>query len=304
MKRILTGFGIFAGALLALDFLCGVCVQTVISRSGFRFARLYGDRRMAADVVVLGNSRAVNSFYVPELEKRTGLRWLNLGYNGIGPRLVEALLLDYLDRHEKPRLVVLEMSNAWQGTGPIRDLRIFARRSPRLRALDAGNGEWLDDLLKMSALNSVNGEMILRVAYYLGKDDQNWVNSGRLDPNQADEAQRRLAECLSPEVSEEAVSAYRRIFRELKERGIDMCCFIGPYFANEPERKTVRTAVAKVMVPDVPFIDSIDAVDDVSSYADPQHLNREGAVRYAGILLPGLCKFFPGLVRTVPRGSL
>ena len=284
MKRIAIWTDVFVAGVLLLDFAFGWFADGLMSRSGFRFARLYGSRRLAYDVVVVGNSRAVNSFNALKLSSLTGLSWLNLGYNGVSPELVEALLFDYLDRHEKPRLVVFEVTNTWQGMGPLRDLRPFVRKSDRLRALDVEGG-WLMRLARRSALFSCNGEIFLRMCYYLGRSDQDWVNSGRMDPARTEAMRAVAGRTLSETIPDSSVETYRRIFSALRERKIPFCCAMGPYFMDRADVEKVRRVTAQAIPADVPLVDSAEEIPDVDCFADPLHLNRRGSERYAEMFL-------------------
>ena len=208
MKKILNFLIAIACAFILFDFLIGLMTSVFISKSGFRFARLYSGTQINADIVVVGNSRAVNSFNVPEISKRMRKYWYNLGYNGMGPRMVEAVLLDYLDLNKKPDLVIFEVSNLWQDINPIRDLRVFAKYSSRLRELDMCNDGFNAGLAACSHAFSCNGEMLFRIINYVDRDDQNWVNSGRMNAEYAHIA----IEAASRSVKKNVSSYLRRAF--------------------------------------------------------------------------------------------
>ena len=65
MKKISIFLLCAVGSVVLLDLAIGWIANGVASKSGFRFARLYVASPINADVVVVGNSRAVNSFYAP-----------------------------------------------------------------------------------------------------------------------------------------------------------------------------------------------------------------------------------------------
>ncbi len=290
MKKLLSFLIAVAGAFILLDFLIGVMMSLFIGMSGFRFARLYSGTQINADVVVVGNSRAVNSFYVPAISKLTRKHWYNLGYNGMGPRMIEAVLLDYLDLNKKPDLVVIEVSNLWQDINPIRDLRLFAQYSPRLRDLDMCNDGFNAGLAAYSHAFSCNGEMFLRIMNYIGRDDQGWVNSGRMNAAHAENAIQVASRSIKEFVNSNNIETYRRIFGELRKRGVRYRCVIGPYLIDDVAHSRLISAVNSC-VSSGGVIDHSMLIKDYNLYADPLHLNKDGSLEYAKLLCRELGDF-------------
>lgn len=282
MKKISIFLLCAVGSVVLLDLAIGWIANGVASKSGFRFARLYVASPINADVVVVGNSRAVNSFYAPEVSRLLGKKWYNLGYNGMGPRLVEAVLLDYLDRNKMPDMVVMEVSNLWQDINPIRELRMFSGYSDRLTSLDIGNDAVIGGLARFSHAFSCNGEMLLRVANYIGRSDQDWVNSGMLNADYAQSAMEKASAAVQSAPNAMNIGVYQRLLAELEKRGVKYCCVIGPYLIDEEAHSRLIAAVREC-VPTV-IVDHSMLIKEYRLYADPLHLNREGAKEYAKML--------------------
>lgn len=81
---------VIACAFFALDRASGSFLQNLVKESGLRFSKLYQGGQNA-DIIVLGNSRAVNAFFVPELEKQMDHSVFHLGYNGMSTEICEAI---------------------------------------------------------------------------------------------------------------------------------------------------------------------------------------------------------------------
>lgn len=279
MKKIIYIILSFVVGLIAIDLLFACFCKQIYAHSGQRFAKLYNGKPINADVLVMGNSRAVNTFNVNALTEKTGLKWFNLGYNGMGPILVEALLYDYLEKNNKPKLVVFEVSNIGSGTGALRDVRQFATLSKRLAELSIANNGFFAKLATISSLLSCNSEAFFRVMNYIGKDDQDWVNAGKINPIHA----TQLKEAGSRKILEDdtlinasAALAYKRMFEMLQRNNIKYHCVLGPYFLNDEAIKCIRESVVPSLCETKELIDLSNILSDVRYFADPVHINREG----------------------------
>src|SRR5215208_6499438 len=89
---------LFLAVVLAGDRLGAGVLRRLLLQSQSRFSTVYrGAAR--ADVLVVGDSRAVNGVNRSEAQRLGGQRVFNLGYNGMGSVLTEALIADYLDHN-------------------------------------------------------------------------------------------------------------------------------------------------------------------------------------------------------------
>ena len=77
VRKGLIWIAAFVLVVLAGDRAFSWLAQRVLVRSQFRYSRLYRGGN-DAEIVILGDSRGVNSFYAPGMEKLTGARVLNL----------------------------------------------------------------------------------------------------------------------------------------------------------------------------------------------------------------------------------
>ena len=61
----------------------------------------------------------------------------------------------------------------------LKDLRIYAGMGPRIQKLLRVYDPALAHTIRLVHTCRLNAEIFLRVLFYLGRDDQNWVNSGQ-----------------------------------------------------------------------------------------------------------------------------
>jgi hypothetical protein len=287
MRKVLAFLLVACAAFAVGDRAFGWLADRILRHSGFRFARLYKGRPQA-DVVVFGNSRAVNGFYTPRLAERTGQRWLNLGYNGMDAALIEAVALDYLDRCAPPRAVVLEVSNIASADGSVRDCRLFAAYSRRLAVLDRRTSGAVGRAAPHLRTLAANGETLMRCAFYLGRDDQHWVNEGQLDPAQADRLRQEAGRRMEIEPLPESVACYARVIAALRRRGVPVYCVVTPYLLPPGEQARTQgwlDALRASVDEGVHLVNLVGGVSEPRLFADPSHLNRAGSLVLADRLV-------------------
>ena len=268
-RRALTWFAVLIVVVMAGDRVFSWALTRVLVRSEFRYSRLYRGGN-DADVLILGDSRGVHSFYAPAFEEIAGLRALNLSYNSMSPRIAEAVLLDYLDRNRPPRLVIIEVTSAATEGALTSELRTYASFSSRLSALYAEAHPYAAVAGHVFRLLQLNSGFYLEALHYMGRSDQDWINRSSM-PAGLRNAPPDVWKMPRPE----NLGALRRIVAELRRRGIEVRLVIAPYC---PEPRNMGE-FAKVVAQSVrmPIWDYKAAMCDPEDFADPIHLNERGS---------------------------
>lgn len=277
-------------AFFALDRASGFVLQQLVKESGVRFSKLYRGGQNA-DIVVLGNSRAVNAFFAPELEKQLDQSVFHLGFNGMSTEICEAILLDYLEYNETPDLVILEIINLSVSNDLLKDLKLYAGMSDRIRVLTERDDPRLNMVCSIANLYRYNCELFLRSLYYIGKSDQTWINSGNIDPEFASTyrpAAEDQAKNIYP-VSGNNWEALLRIIEMCEEIGVDLKLVASPYL---PELRDNLNSydmwrdrfTSELPNPDM-FYDYTQKLRDFSYFADPLHMNRKGGSELLQIMI-------------------
>ncbi len=279
----------FVGYLAALLICCfladrgfAMLLEPLIRQSEARFSRLYRGG-LQEEVLILGNSRAVNAFYAPEMEKRTGMSVVNMAYNGMSMPVAEAIFMDYLEHNQAPRLLLLEVTNLNVPSDLLKDLRIYSGMSERLTALLETYDPQLARVAGWVHTYRFNAEMFLRVLFYLGKDDQDWVNSGQLPEDyQLPPPIEPLHFPLSTEGP--GWDALSRILSHCQTHQIEVELVVSPYFRpyaeHLKERATRIEQFTRALPAGVDFYDGSHAVEGTDFFADPIHLNRKGSLEF------------------------
>jgi hypothetical protein len=263
----------FVGDRILADFL-----MQMVLKSQTRFSAIFRPSQIER-LLILGNSRGVNAFYSPEIQRATGLPVLNLSYNGLSMELAEALLGDYLDRHPAPRMVIIEVTNLDDGPDVIKELKLYRKQSPRLAALLEKNdrlgataGQWFH-------LYNFNGELFLRSLYYLGQSDQGWINRYRISPALQESLRQSPGEELAWKPGN--MKALKRMLKMARERGIQVRLLVAPYFPEYAPKIANLTSwiqeVQEQVGPGFPVWDYSRLLGDREGFADRRHLNAQGS---------------------------
>jgi hypothetical protein len=273
----------------------------VLLQSQARYSVLYRGGP-PADVVAVGNSRGVNGFYAPALEKELGMKVQNLSYNGLSMGLAEALVHDWVEHHGKPRVLVLEVSNVANVNDVVGELLPYWIYSERLRAIGETEQPRTAAIVGVSHLFVFNCELFLRTLYYMHRSDQDWVNRYRM-PSSLLEETRRMPPFELP-AQDEGLAALGRIVAFAHEQGIALRLTVTPYLCDYLEHATNYQAwldriekAAGERVWDAGCTDH-----DVAHFADRLHLNAEGAEALAASFVHD--GFFDPLRAVPPRTAV
>jgi lysophospholipase L1-like esterase len=233
-------------------------------------------------VLVLGDSRAVNGFWTPELARVSGEPAFNLAYNGMSTRIAEALLRDTLAANAPPRMIVLEVSNVQDRHALSSALAGYWPVSPHLAALGRELTPRNADAARVSHLFALNGEIFLRALRYHRRSDQDAVNRFRTTPEIL-----AAARALAPfelKAHADNLDALGRIVALADERRIPLRLVVAPYLpqyvAHASNWDDWIGTIARAAGPDARIWDYGRSDPDPAHFADRLHLNADGAVPF------------------------
>jgi hypothetical protein len=270
---------IFLMAFFAGDRLLAMLLDQVLLRSQFRFSVLYKGGQQY-DIIIMGNSRGVNSFYTPAIQETTGKTTVNMSYNGMSTDLAEALFMDYLDRNRKPKLLILEISNVTDESGLLNELKLYAAHSERLAKLLRAANPQVALWTEASHIFKFNGEMFLRTLYYYQESDQTWINRYQISPAllQSTRSGRDGIFRATPE----NLAALKRIIKVARTQGIEVRAVVGPYLPAYCDQITNfqdwMNQIRKAIGSDIRIWDYTRAIVDTTAFADREHLNYQGTI--------------------------
>lgn len=279
VRKSLTWIAAFIAVVLAGDRMLAWIAQQILVRSQFRYSRLYRGGT-DADIVILGDSRGVNSFYAPAMETMTGERVFNLSYNSMSPAVAEALLMDYLERNRKPKLMIVEVTSAIVSGEVLTELRPYAGMSPRLMALYAAKHPYAAIASRVFHLLPLNSSFAIEALHYMRRGDQDWIMRTVMPP----ERQVRERDRLRPMPG--SMEALGRMAQTCRQRGIEVRLLIAPYYKDIGNLPWFLGELARAVQPDahVRIGNYANAIQDPEAFADHVHLNERGSVQFLELL--------------------
>lgn len=237
---------------------------------------------LAADVVVLGDSRAVNSFWTPELERVSGRPAFSLAFNAMSTLTAEAVLRDYLARNPTPRLIVLEVTNVRDNQDLVKGLAPYWSTSPSLDTLAQELFPRSHAAARVSHVFTLNGEIFLRGLRYLRRSDQDWVNRFAVTPEIL--AAARSTAPFELVAREENLAALGRMIALAHEQGAELRLVIAPYLpefiAHATNWDAFVAEIQRAAGPGARIWNYGHADPDTAHFADRLHLNANGAVPF------------------------
>lgn len=278
-RRAVVWLMVLAAVVVAGDHLAAAVFRQVLLRSQCRFSRIYRGGN-DADIVIIGDSRGVHSFYAPAIRELTGWRALNLSYNSMSPPIAEAVLLDYLDHNRAPRMVVIEATSVITSGALTSELRTYAGLSPRMYDLYAADHRVAAAASRVFWLFPLNSELFLAALHYMRHDDQDWIFRQSIPA-----ALRGPQPGWRLEPFAENVPALARMVRLLRARGIEVRVIIAPYAPNKLPLNAGEVAGLLERQIGVPVLNYVDSVRDIDGFADTVHLNERGSRELLGILV-------------------
>ncbi|PHR94178.1 MAG: hypothetical protein COA69_00855 [Robiginitomaculum sp.] len=163
--------------VFVMDRTAGVIGNMIVNKSNFRYAKLYTGR-LDMDVAIFGNSRGVHSFYAPELSENLCRNVVNLSYNGLGIKVLEVIIRDVLEKTDGLDVAIIEVTSVLSGNNSERQLAPFTPYSKNLTNFLNAQSDSIIPWRKLFTSYRLNGELFYRVGFYIGRDDQSWINRG------------------------------------------------------------------------------------------------------------------------------
>jgi hypothetical protein len=300
---------IFAFLLLAFlgDRLGGFILKHITQSSQFRYSRLYYGNE-DEDILFVGNSRGL-TFFQPEVERITGMTTMNLSYNGMPADLAKTLVMDYLDKHKAPKIMIVDVTLCDRENEVLKNgFNFYAPQSQRLTDLIKSNvsthrpkpTEVKVDTLDMyagkkvfygglvSQLYRYNSEIFQRVLYHKNKTDKDWLIDRVIGEKSATdiEGMKSYPVRMFPHM----VAHLKEMIDYAKGKGIEVRLVINPYlpaFAELPDMRDSFILPLKNFVEaqtGMTIKDYSTALTERDDIGDYQHANKKGSAKYMNIL--------------------
>ncbi|HMQ46005.1 MAG TPA: hypothetical protein PKA00_01055 [Saprospiraceae bacterium] len=278
--NIVKGILIFLVILFVGDRLISFVLDQVVSRSKFRYVRLY-EGKMKEDVVMIGNSRGVNSFYTPYLKKQYGINAVNLSYNGLPTKIATTFLEDYIEQQQKPKAIFIEVSSLFVKYDFTKKSAIqynfFSPYSEKLNGMVRESGQWTYLLYNLFGLTRFNSEFFFRALAYMKNDDATWINRYRIKP-----AILKMTEKMDDfdvYLNEASLQHLADFLEYADQQNIEVRLVLAPYLPMYQEKmrnldEVIATVESKT---NKKIYNYSHALDKIEYFSDRVHTNDNGA---------------------------
>jgi hypothetical protein len=248
--------------------------------------------KIKADLVVIGNSRALKLFDDSALERELALKPANLSVQGASTVMSLAILADYLERQPKPSIIIHEITDLTFANHAVCTLKMYSPHSGRLYAL-----LYAED--KRAALSGVvfktlnyNNESFRGIAARLPWGKRSYLLTGEMLASEADASDAPPTEYLSLEQNLQALIAIRKL---CERHGVRYLPVVAPIHSSRSGR-VVNFNEWVVQAQGV--LGSGHSLADYSRhhvfkdralFADPTHINRKGVEIFLKIIMDDGC---------------
>ncbi len=267
------------------DYVIGFSLLKLSTISKIRYSRLYKEE-INADVVFIGNSRAINSFYTPHFDKLSGLTSINLAYNGLTLPIAKVFIGDYLQRNKLPKVIVMEVTFFEKSYEVLPNFKQYIFDSPSLQKLMKEHYPYVYYTSLISKSYTYNSEYFLRTLYYINKTDQDWINRYTISKEYYESIKtiKRLELINKPD--DISMIILRRIIEECNDKGVKVVLVLSPIIDKCRNESDIDKYISFIENRSgLKIIDLSDLLDDINMFADTIHTNEQGAFLIAEKLI-------------------
>lgn len=281
IKKIITLFVLF----FLFDIAASIPLSILVKSSNIRYSRLYNDK-IDADVIFMGNSKAINSFYSPYFNEISQLKSINLSYNGLGLKLVKIFLDDYLKRNAPPEIIFIEMSCFNEDLEVLPNFKQYISESPALNNLFKEQLPLNYFISKLSASFKYNSEYFLRTLYYLKNNDQTWINRYSITDDYYNNLDEDFNALSTQELTKPIVELFHEMLSTYSSLQIKIIPVIAPIIDKHRNEPAIRNYIVEFEnIFPVKILDLSGAVTNINMFADQYHTNEQGAIIIAEELI-------------------
>lgn len=242
---------------------------------------------MDYEILCIGNSRGVNSFYSPYINNTFSLKSYNLSYNGLNLSIEKILLEDYLENHNKPKAVFIEVSNVFNSNSKpyYESFNMYSSKSKRINEKIKETDLNTYILSATFPLYRYNNEFLFRSLFYMFKADQNWINRYKITEG----FNQKVLEMPTKNFScnKKDLMILRQIVVMLKKKDVNVYLYLAPYLPNylsKINNLSFQIAYIEKEI-GVKVINLSRSLSKPDFFSDRVHINEEGAKLVANLLI-------------------
>ena len=260
-----------------IDYIVGLSLLQLSKISQIRYSRLYYET-MNADVLFVGNSRAINSFYPPYFEKLSNLKSFNLSYNGLTLPLVKLFIDDYLTRNQPPKMIFIEVTCITDGYESLPNFKQYMFESSSLKQMLKEYYPEIYFTCKISKSYLFNSEYFLRTLYYLKKQDQLWINRYTIKEDFYNNINIKDNAYKLALIEKSMMDIFIKMIITYKKQGITLIPVLAPILDKCRDEESINTFINDFEnKTQLKIVNLSNAINDISMFADTIHTNDHGA---------------------------
>lgn len=256
-------------------------LDRLITHSSFRLSKVFSkDNPINADILCLGNSRGVNSFFSPHINNSNPYRAYNLSYNGMRMPTIAIFTEQYLKHNKVPRTVFIEISNIFNQAQNIEysKYNLYANKSASLNKGIKNTDVNTYAISAIFPLFRFNSELFYRSLYYNDDDrEQQWINRYSISKELEIEIDKLPNENFPLNLSD--LKNLKELQSELINLDIQVILFIAPihpqYFPKIENLEILKSKIESITGTKV--IDLSNLISKSEYFADKIHTNIKGA---------------------------
>jgi hypothetical protein len=256
-------------------------IDAVISKSSFRYSQLFSDNALLDHkVVCIGNSRGLNSFYTPYVNKTYDVDSYNLSFNGLRMPMMEIFIDEYISKNSDLEHAFIEVTNIIDPDTLVRysAFNIYSNKSKVIQDKIFETDAQRYWTTKFFPLYRYNTEKLFRILYYVLKPtDQDWINRYRIPITL--EAEIESLEQQYFQIHQEDLISLSRVIKKLENQDVKVVLFVAPYLPRYLDKVSNLDAVITEIETQTnkAIIDLSDFVQNTELFADRVHTNEGGA---------------------------
>jgi hypothetical protein len=281
-------------ALILVTFIgdrtLGFALKKRAEKAPFRYSKLYYSDSLDYKIVIVGSSRG-NTFHAPELAQLTHKKTLNLSMDALPTDLICCLAMDYLDRHQPPEVLIVEISSsAFQSATLKTDFKAFYSLSERLDSLikatvlpeDESAGIKMAVGSQLSWLFRYNNSHFLArfLTYSPDPNDIEWADKTSMDSSMI--AHIKYGYWDTPPM-EAQIEAIIKLVNYAQAKQVKIKLLIAPFLpalANEIRQPVLIPLTRRIESSvNIKVSDYSTLIGNMNLFANPSHLNRMGSLK-------------------------
>lgn len=230
--------------------------------------------------MVIGNSRAQNSLFVPYIDSLQLPAMAQMSYNAMPAELVELFAKDYIDRYPECKRIFIECSfllNPGLNFTYLSQYRPYVASSARLDSVFSHWDHADRQLAHLFNFYQLNSELSLRAVNYLHQSDEYWINKGVIRQEQIDFFASWPDTALT--IQPQALHHLENLLRYCDDREIEPILFWAPYLPAYAQKMQNLDAIIDELGNHLhlPVHNYSRLLQQNHFFADRVHLNIKGA---------------------------